>query len=278
VLGNKDLAVRSLDVLVRHGADVVGAVLNPDDDGRVQDRWYQSLKRAAAARGIPAIQPSTVSSDEGESFIARLRPDLLLSLSYAKIIRPRILQLAGLLPVNIHFARLPWYRGCLPLVHAMCNGDASVGVTVHVMDAGIDTGDILAQIDVPLSDQDTAYSTYFKCVDAGEQLLDRALPLLFAGRLAWTPQDLAAGSYHPQVYPNDRWSEPSHSPVRLSSFIRGLTFPSYPTARAMVKGQEHELRYQDGWFSAPTLHIGPTTIESLHEHLSLQDWRSVCPA
>ncbi|MHC5028429.1 MAG: methionyl-tRNA formyltransferase [Planctomycetota bacterium] len=277
VLGNKDLAVRSLDALARNGIDVCGVVLTPDDDGVEAGRWYLSLKRAAEARGIPSIQPANVSSDEGCDFIGALRPDLLLSVSYTRIIRPEVLALATVVPLNVHFGDLPHYRGCLPVVHAIANGEAHVGVTLHVMDAGIDTGDVVTQHRVPIGENDTAFTMYFACVEEGERLLDEALPSLVDGSFERHRQDLDGGSYHPQAYPSDRWLNPGIQPGVLSSFVRAHTFPPYPSARVLVAGEEHEIVYRDGTFHVPTLEIHGATAQQACTALERQDWQQTWP-
>ena len=277
LLGNKNLAVRALDLLPAHGIEVVGVVLNPDDDGIEQGRWYQSLKRAAAQRGLPTIQPRNVSSDEGRQFIEQRRPDWLLSISYSRIVRKEILDLPLRMPLNIHFSMLPHNRGCLPLVYAMASGSRQTGVSLHVMDEGIDTGDVLAQRAVPIDESDTARSMYFKCVDAAEALLDQALPRLVEGSLRAQPQVLEDGSYHRQVYPNDRWLNPDVDPRGFSCFVRAHTFPPYPTARVMVAGVEHPVLFQDGAFRVPGLGIGPGSAAEVLELLRNCKWEPVCP-
>lgn len=265
VLGNKDLAVLCLDVILKHGIHVVGIVLNPDDDGREEGKWYKSLKKVALQRGISAIQPKNVSSPAGLEFIQNLAPDFLFSFSYSRILKGYILNQARCGAFNIHFARLPHYRGCLPIVYALANGDSLVGVTLHVMDEGIDTGDIVAQTLLPVEEGDTAYTVYFKCVAAGASLLDQTLPDLMSGTYTRRPQNLAEGSYHKQVYPNDRWLSPVMSPSQMSSFVRAHTFVGYPPARANLDGVEHEVFYHDGYFSIPGKGLKNLTAEELHQ-------------
>jgi len=277
LLGNKDLAVRALDVLARHRVEVAGIVLNPDDDGVEQGRWYRSLKVVAEARAIPTIQPRHVSTDEGREFIVRHAPDFLLSVSYARIVRKMILELPRRLALNVHFSELPHCRGCLPLVYAMAGGDAHTGVTLHVMDEGIDTGDILAARRVEIDDCDTARTLYFKCVEAGETLLDETLPALVRGTFDRRPQQLDRGSYHPQVYPHDRWLDPGMSARQFSCFVRAHTFPPYPSARAMVDGAEHEVLFRDGKFFVPELGIDPAPVDEVIAALLKRNWESICP-
>ena len=228
LLGNKDLAVGALDVLTRY-TEVVGVVLNHNDDG-AEGRWYQSLRRAAEGRGIVTAQPNSINDPEGVAFLRRLAPDIMLSCSYSRILCRPALACAGL-AMNIHFSALPRHRGCLPVVWAIAEGDSQVGVTLHVMDTGIDSGDIIAQVLLPVDDEDTAYTVYFRCVRAGLALLDCALPSILDGSAPRRPQDLAAGSYHTQEYPSDRWITAGMTDREARALTRALTFPGYPGAR-----------------------------------------------
>ncbi len=277
VLGNKDLAVETLDLLESRGVSVAGVVLNPDDDGVEQGRWYRSLKAAALRRGLAILQPRNVSSPEGRAFIAECAPDLLLSLSYSRIIRRSILDLARLLPLNVHFSRLPRYRGCLPLVYALAHGERCAGATLHVMDEGIDTGDIIDQEDVPIGESDTAFTLYFRCVRAALAMLERTLPALLDRSYRRCPQDHALSSYHPQVYPNDRWLRPTMTVREFSCFVRAHTFPPYPSARARVAGREWEVLFREGQFEVPGLGIGPGSAGQVLEALQARHWEVPCP-
>jgi methionyl-tRNA formyltransferase len=268
ILGNKDLAVDCLGVIARHGIDVVGIVLNPDDRGIDEGLWYRSLKKAAVEQNIPFIQPATVSSEEGVAFLREKAPDFLFSFSYSRIVKGFVLSEAKVIALNVHFAELPQYRGCLPIVYALANGDPHVGVTLHIMDEGIDTGAILDQAQVMVEERDTAYSMYFKCVEAGTALMDRNLPSLIAGTLQPRSQTLEIGSYNKQVYPNDRWLPQGLSPEALSCFVRAHTFPGYPSARVRYGGAELDVLCHDGSFEIPGLKLSGLSSHALHELLS----------
>ena len=253
ILGGKNLAVGCLEVILRHGLEVAAIIPNGDDDGSEEGKWYKSLKKSALEKGLPVFQPRTISSPRGLTFIEEMAPDLIFSFSYNRILKGCILERARVWPLNIHFSRLPHYRGCLSIVYAMANSDPQVGVTLHVMDEGIDTGDIISQVLVDVGVEDTAYSVYFKCVQAGIHLMNQTLPKLLNHTCQAQPQELAAGSYHSWDYPNDRWLSPDMSPDELSCFVRAHTFLSFPTARAVLRGQEHDVIFRNSGFSVPGL-------------------------
>ncbi len=264
ILGNKDLAVGCLDILLKHGINVVGIVLNPDDNGQ-ETGWYKSLRKAAIEKGIPYYQPINISCEDGVSYISSLKPDLLFSFSYSRIIKEIILNQAKSGAFNIHFSMLPHYRGCLPIVYALSNGDSKIGVTLHYMDEGIDTGDIVSQCTIDVENTDTAYSLYFKCVELGIKLLDQTIPAIINGEAQRISQNINMGSYNKQYYPNDRWIQSGWSLDKISCFIRAHTFEGYPTARILLDSKEYNVTYKDGFFYIPALDYNPLTIEDIFE-------------
>ncbi|MGQ9628973.1 MAG: methionyl-tRNA formyltransferase [bacterium] len=242
LMGNKDLAVNCLDYLLREGEEVVAVVLNRGDR-RASDSWYRSLGEYCALKGLRTFQPSSANDPEFLNEIRALSPDLVLSMSYDRILKEAFLRIPSRGAINIHFALLPRNRGCLPLVYALAGGERKVGVTIHYIDPGIDTGDIISQEGIPVSDEDTAFSLYFKCVEVGTDLFERTFPLIKSGRNGRTKQNDIEATYHKQVYPNDRWIDWSRSLEEVGAFIRAHTFPSYPGARTVLDGEEVELRY-----------------------------------
>jgi methionyl-tRNA formyltransferase len=245
LMGGKNLAVNCLAYLLERGEEISAVVVNPSDAGAA-DTWYPSLKTFAQKRRLPVYQPANASNSDFVAFMRALAPDLMFSMSYEKILRQPLLDVPPLGAINVHFGHLPCYRGCLPLVYALANGEAKVGVTLHYMDAGIDTGDIIAQIALPVEARDTAYSLYFKCVAAGTMLFQKEFGGLKKGFNQRTPQNDAEASNHRQVYPHDRWIDWHWPPARISAFIRAHTFRPYPGARFRHGGQEKEVRMTDG--------------------------------
>lgn len=244
-MGGKNLAIDCLSFLLEIGEEICGVIVNPTDLEE-EDRWYPSLRQFARRRGLPLHQPHNANTGPFRQVLRGLRPDFLLSMSYEKILKEDILGIPHLGAVNIHFSRLPRYRGCLPIVYALSEQEPVIGVSIHYMDRGIDSGDIIAQENVPVGFDDTAYTLYFKCVETGTGLFRRTYPLLARGANQRFPQDDGAATYHPQVYPHDRWIDWSWTDEKIHAFIRAHTFPPYPGARFLHEGSEAEVRMIDG--------------------------------
>jgi len=118
----------------------------------------RKLVEMAKSRGIPLLCPASVNSDESLAEIAGFGADLHVSMSYDQILREKILALPPRGTLNCHAGALPFYRGRNPLTWAIINGEEEFGVTVHWVDLGIDTGDIVLQVKTPIMPTDT-YAT-----------------------------------------------------------------------------------------------------------------------
>jgi methionyl-tRNA formyltransferase len=239
LLGGKALAVQCLDSMLRMSdVDVVGVVPCADDNAAAQ-RWYPSLAGYAQERGLAIHQPRSINDRDFFPVLERLRPDVLLSVFYDKILRPRLLELPGVAAVNLHFGLLPYNRGSLPIPWAIIDGN-DPGVTMHYMDAGVDTGDVIGQLAVPAGDHETAFDVYERCTKAGVFLFERYFPLLLRGRAPRRAQD-AVGTYYRPGYPFDRWIGWWQTSEQVSCFVRALTFPPFPSARTAFRGTELEV-------------------------------------
>ena len=124
--------------------------------------------------------------------------------------------------------------------------DQETGVTLHLMDEGIDTGDIVAQTKIPITPADTARTLYFRSAAAGIGLFAETLPAILSGTYGRTPQPEEEATYHPQINPNDRWIDWEWTEKKIHAFIRAHTFLPYPGARFIHKGKEAEVRMFNG--------------------------------
>ncbi|MBN1103514.1 MAG: methionyl-tRNA formyltransferase [Deltaproteobacteria bacterium] len=243
VMGNKNLAVGCTAHLLGIRGNVVTVVLNPDDDG-LDRHGYFSLKRFARSRALPSYQPRNASEPGFVETLRGLSPDLIFSFSYSRIIRKNFLDAFRDRVFNLHFSLLPRNRGCLPLIYALAEGDPETGVTLHLMDEGIDTGDIIAQTRLPITTSDTARTLYFRASAAGLALFAETYPSILDASFLRIPQPEERASYHPQQNPNDRWIDWTWGSERIHAFIRAHTFwPPYPGARFHHKGRLWEVRH-----------------------------------
>jgi len=154
---------------------------------------FFSYRGMAKKQGIPIYVTKDINAPDSLEMVKRLKPDLLVSVFFNQIMGKRLLRLARNC-INIHPALLPDYKGVSPVFWALANSEPSAGVTIHFVDGGIDTGDILYQKVVPISPDDTEHSLYLKCCEAGTPLLLKALNALESGNANCLANG-AAGSY-----------------------------------------------------------------------------------
>jgi len=237
LLGKNALAVGCLDVLLEAGAQIVLVVADPSDDGT--DGWQPSLARAAESAGIPVQRPARINVAETVEAIAALSPDILLSCQYAQILGAGIRAVASVATLNLHFGPLPRYRGVAPIFWAIRNGETEHGVTLHHVDAGVDSGDILAAATVPILPTDTARDLYERSTDAGIELLRETWPRIRARDAPRRPQDAGQSLYYNRYsvdYDQRRLAWDADCAV-VADRARALIFPPFQFPEICLAGE-----------------------------------------
>ncbi|MFK4506020.1 methionyl-tRNA formyltransferase [Bradyrhizobium daqingense] len=194
------------------------------------------LVALAEAKGIPVLSPAAVNAPESLAEIAAFAAELHVSMSYDQILRETILTLPPRGTLNCHAGALPFYRGRNPLTWALINGETEFGITVHWVDLGIDTGDIVRQIKVPISATDT-YATLLETAETlcADTLID-AISDVYHGsdkRIAQSTID-PVGLYCCRRREGDEEIDWTWSSAALERFVRALVPPG-PGARTMGK-------------------------------------------
>lgn len=151
-MGTPDIAVPSLKALVENGFDVVLVITQPDKPkGRGQNMAFSPVKECALSLGLKVYQPEKIKNNsEAMEIIKNCDPDFFAVAAYGKILPQEILDIPKKAPVNVHFSLLPKYRGPAPVNWAILNGEEETGVNTMLMDAGMDTGDILLTKKTPV--------------------------------------------------------------------------------------------------------------------------------
>jgi len=212
--GTPDFAVPSLQALIEEGADLVGVVTQPD---RARGRSRSTLvpppvKVLAEQRGLPVLQPETPIGDVFLQQLRHLHAELGIVVAYGHILRPPVLEIPPGGMINVHASLLPRLRGAAPIQHAILHGDDVTGITIMQMARGMDSGDILHQVETWISPEDTGGTLTARLARLGAEALVEALALMQMGRLERRPQDHAAATFAPKV---DRalgrvnWADPA---------------------------------------------------------------------
>lgn len=218
-----DVGVACLQELLDRGANVVAVVTHRDDPA--ETIRFASVARLAGAHRIPSHTPGNPNTPEFVEDIRRLKPDLIFSFYYRRLLCPATLDIPRLGAINLHGSLLPKYRGRAPLNWVLIHGETLTGVTLHYMDALADHGDIIAQRSVPIAIEDTALTLLGKLVGAARILLAESYPLIAAGRAPRTPQDHAAATTFGRRRPADGWIDWSRSAWEIYNLIRAVTRP-----------------------------------------------------
>ncbi len=194
-MGTPDFAVPSLAALAGQataGLWLVGVVTRPDKPaGRGRQVAHSPVKQFAVERGIPVFQPGPLRRPEALESLRELAPDLIVVAAFGQILPPDVLALPGHGCLNVHASLLPRWRGASPINAAILAGDAGTGVTIMLMDAGLDTGPILAQRATPIGAEETAGELSDRLAQLGAALLVETIPHWLAGEVAPQPQDEA---------------------------------------------------------------------------------------
>ena len=189
-MGTPDFAVPALHILLNGDYDVAAVYTQPDREaGRGRKLAVSPVKDLALTHSIQVIQPESLKDDTAADYMAGLAPDVIVVAAYGRLIPQRILSLPKYGCVNIHPSLLPRYRGPSPVATAILEGDAVTGVSIMLLDAGMDSGPLLRQQETTISDTDTTGSLTLKLAERGAKLLGETLPGWIAGKITPEPQD-----------------------------------------------------------------------------------------
>jgi methionyl-tRNA formyltransferase len=215
---------------------VVGVVTQPDRPaGRGQQIAESPVKQFARQAGLPLIQPRRLHEPEAMARLTAWAPEVVVVCAFGQILKPDVLDLPPHGCVNIHASLLPRHRGAAPIPGALLAGDPETGVTIMQMDAGLDTGPILAQRIEPIRADDTSLTLSERLSRLGADLLLEVLPDYLAGRVQPRPQDESRATYAPQLKKEDGHLDFSRPAAELERRVRA--FAPWPGAFASWHGQ-----------------------------------------
>ena len=198
-MGTPEFAVPSLKALIENDYEVAGVFTQPDrPKGRGNKLTPSPVKTAAAEAGIPVFQPEKIRKTGVEDLKA-LKPELCVTAAFGQILSQEILDIPVYGNINVHASLLPRHRGSAPIAHAIWAGDPTAGVTTMMMDAGIDTGDILLREETAVGETETCGELTERLSRIGAALLIRTIRELENGTLRPIPQDDAEMSYDPML-------------------------------------------------------------------------------
>ncbi|HEX9057264.1 MAG TPA: methionyl-tRNA formyltransferase [Ktedonobacterales bacterium] len=219
------------------GLDLAGVITRPDKPaGRSGTPQAAPVKLYAQEVGLPVYQPGSFRRPEALALLHRLAPDLIVVAAFGQILPTEVIELPEHGCLNVHASLLPRHRGASPIAASILAGDAETGVTIMLMDEGLDTGPIIAQTATPIGVEETAGELTTRLAEVGAHALIEVLPRWLAGGIEPTPQDSARATTTRLLRKTDGqldWTQPAE---RLSRQIRAYT--PWPGAFTTWRGRQ----------------------------------------
>lgn len=222
--GTPELARVSLQAVLEAGHRVRAGVCQPDRPaGRGRRLSSAPVAQACRQWEVDLLQPESVRGEAFAGLIRALRPDLLVTVAYGRILPPELLEAPRIMALNLHFSLLPALRGAAPYNWALIRGLAETGVTTIEMVPQLDAGPILLQRPTPIGSRETAADLAARLSRLGAELLVETLDRLEKGSLTPVPQDESLVSLAPPLRPEDGWLDPSRPAGEAYDRARGVT-------------------------------------------------------
>lgn len=244
-MGTASFSLAVLKMLIEEGYNIVGVVTQPDRYvGRKKVLTMPDVKVEALKYDIPVIQPARIKEDY--QAVADLKPDLIITAAYGQIVPQAVLNIPRLGCINVHASLLPLYRGGAPVHQAIIDGQEKTGVTIMYMVKKMDAGDMIAQKETPILEEDTVGILYDRLSDLGAKLLKETLPDILKGTNQRIPQDENLVTYAPTLSREDERLDWNMSARQVYNKVRGTNpWPgSYTTYQGKTvkiwAGQVHQ--------------------------------------
>lgn len=244
-MGTASFSLAVLKMLIEEDYNIVGVVTQPDRYvGRKKVLTMPDVKVEALKYDIPVIQPARIKEDY--QAVADLKPDLIITAAYGQIVPQAVLDIPRLGCINVHASLLPLYRGGAPVHQAIIDGQEKTGVTIMYMVKKMDAGDMIAQKETPILEDDTVGILYDRLSDLGAELLKETLPDILKGINQRIPQDENLVTYAPTLSREDERLDWNMSARQVYNKVRGTNpWPgSYTTYQGKTvkiwAGQVHQ--------------------------------------
>lgn len=222
-MGTPAFAVPALRALIA-AHDVIGVVTQPDRPaGRGGEVQMAPVKRLALAHGIPLLQPEKIRRPDAVEALRGWDADAYVVAAFGQILPQNVLDIPRYGSINIHGSLLPRWRGAAPIHAAIRAGDSETGITIMKMDAGLDTGPVLARRAVPIRDDDTGQTLHDTLAALGAALLIETLPRYFSGELQPQPQPEEGVTYAPQIAKEDGRIDWTADAASIARTVRAFT-------------------------------------------------------
>jgi len=232
-MGTPDFAVESLKALVDNGYQIVGVITGPDKPaGRGRQLTESAVKKYAVENGLKVLQPEKLKNPEFLEELSNLKADLQIVVAF-RMLPEVVWNMPPLGTFNLHASLLPQYRGAAPLNWAIINGEKETGVTTFLLDQEIDTGRIIFQERIAISENDSVGDLHDRMMAIGANLVLKTVDALVTGRVEALDQTALMNTHEtirhaPKIFKDDCRIDWTRDTESVRNLIRGLS--PYPTA------------------------------------------------
>lgn len=251
-MGTPEFAVPSLQALIK-AHEVIGVVTQPDRPaGRGSQVKQSPIKALALEHGIPVFQPEKLRQKDAIATLRAWEVDAYVVAAFGQILPQAVLDIPRYGSINVHGSLLPRWRGAAPIHAAIRAGDEETGITIMVMDAGLDTGGMLSKAATPIHPTDTTASLHDRLAVIGADLLLETLPRYFSGDLKPQAQDESLVSYAPQIEKEEGkidWSQPA---IGIERLVRA--FNPWPSTYSFWEGKQ--VKIHSGTYDTGQVEVG----------------------
>ncbi|MDO8885381.1 methionyl-tRNA formyltransferase [Candidatus Oleimmundimicrobium sp.] len=262
--GTPKFALPSLKTLLNSHHEIIAIITQPDRPrGRHLKLMASPIKKMAISYKIPVFQPLTLNNEEFKEKIVELKPDIVIVVAFGQLIPQWLLNLPKYGCVNAHASLLPKYRGAAPIQRVIMDGSSETGVTTMFMDNELDTGDILLQTKVSISDDETAGELHDKLAELSSNLLLKTIDGLDAGTIKPIRQNDTEASFAPKIKDNETKINWGNSAEKIRNIIRALN-PT-PGAHTLFKGKRLKIFKVET--VSPKNHFPPGTISEVEKNI-----------
>jgi len=241
VLANQDWGITAIEIFRKLDIEILKVFTHPVTMDPNDTVWYNSVKKKCEEYKISVSERTTLQNEDIER-IEEMKPDVLFSINWRRLISKKLINIPKHGCINIHPSLLPKYRGISPLNWAVLNGEKETGVTVHYIDESADTGDIIIQKKIPILFEDTTADIYQKALNIYPELLTETIEMIRNGCVKPINQKtLEAGFFVSKRFPNDGKIFWNFDRLKIYNLIRGLCDP-YPNAFFIYNGETFHVK------------------------------------
>lgn len=252
-MGTPDFAAAILKRLIDTGRNVVGVFSQPDKPvGRKQVILPTATKQLAMEHDIPVFQPEKLRDGTALKIMKELAPDLVVVAAYGKILPKELLDVPPLGNVNVHGSLLPKYRGSAPIQWSVINGDKVTGVTTMYMAEGMDTGDMILKMELPIGEDETSGELFERMAALGADAIEKTLELFDEGNVPKTAQNNEEMTMAPMLKKEMGELDFTKTPEEIHNLVRGLN--PWPAAYTFLDGKKlkvHKAVVVEGFSGLP---------------------------